>query len=87
MRNRKAAKLLDQVLSLLIPLEENQDAAAHQCDLAQNDLFEIDALTKLGGQVLAAAFMVFQGVQFYYIWLPGNEANNWGVQQRTITIG
>ena len=21
------------------------------------------------------------------IWLPGNEANNWGVQQRTITIG
>jgi UDP-GlcNAc:undecaprenyl-phosphate/decaprenyl-phosphate GlcNAc-1-phosphate transferase len=37
-----------------------------------DDLFEIDALTKLGGQVLAAAFMVFQGVQFYYIWLPGN---------------
>jgi len=37
-----------------------------------DDLFEIDALTKLGGQVLAAAFMVFNGVQFYYIWLPGN---------------
>jgi len=39
-----------------------------------DDLFEIDALTKLGGQVLAAAFMVFNGVQFYYIWLPGNGA-------------
>jgi UDP-GlcNAc:undecaprenyl-phosphate GlcNAc-1-phosphate transferase len=39
-----------------------------------DDLFELDALTKFGGQVLAAAFMVFQGVQFYYIWLPGNGA-------------
>jgi UDP-GlcNAc:undecaprenyl-phosphate/decaprenyl-phosphate GlcNAc-1-phosphate transferase len=38
-----------------------------------DDLFELDALTKFGGQVLAAGFMVFNGVQFYYIWLPGNE--------------
>ena len=37
-----------------------------------DDLFELDGLPKLGGQVLAAAFMVFQGVQFYYVWLPGN---------------
>ena len=38
-----------------------------------DDLFELDALTKFGGQVLAAGFMVYNGVQFYYIWLPGNE--------------
>lgn len=37
-----------------------------------DDLFELDALTKLGGQVLAAGFLVLNGVQFYYIWLPGN---------------
>lgn len=30
-----------------------------------DDLFELDALTKLGGQVLAAGFLVWQGVQFY----------------------
>ena len=38
-----------------------------------DDLFELDALTKFGGQVLASGFMVYNGVQFYYIWLPGNE--------------
>ncbi len=38
-----------------------------------DDLFDLDALTKFGGQVLAAGFMVYNGVQFYYIWLPGNE--------------
>ncbi len=37
-----------------------------------DDLFELDALTKFGGQVLAAGFLVYNGVQFYYIWLPGN---------------
>jgi len=37
-----------------------------------DDLFELDALTKLGGQVLAAGFLVLNGVQFYYLWLPGN---------------
>lgn len=36
-----------------------------------DDLLELDALTKLGGQVLAAGFLVLNGVQFYYIWLPG----------------
>jgi UDP-GlcNAc:undecaprenyl-phosphate GlcNAc-1-phosphate transferase len=39
-----------------------------------DDLLELDALTKLGGQVLAAAFLVLNHVQFYYIWLPGNGA-------------
>ena len=37
-----------------------------------DDLLELDALTKLAGQVLAAGFLVVTGVQFYYIWLPGN---------------
>ncbi len=38
-----------------------------------DDLLELDALTKLGGQILSAGFLVVNGVQFYYIWLPGNE--------------
>jgi UDP-GlcNAc:undecaprenyl-phosphate GlcNAc-1-phosphate transferase len=29
-----------------------------------DDLFEIDALSKLGGQVLAAGFLIFSGIQF-----------------------
>jgi UDP-GlcNAc:undecaprenyl-phosphate GlcNAc-1-phosphate transferase len=37
-----------------------------------DDLFELDALTKLGGQVLAAGFLVLNEVQFYYVWVPGN---------------
>jgi UDP-GlcNAc:undecaprenyl-phosphate/decaprenyl-phosphate GlcNAc-1-phosphate transferase len=37
-----------------------------------DDLFELDALTKLGGQVLAAGFLVLNGVQFYHVWVPGN---------------
>jgi UDP-GlcNAc:undecaprenyl-phosphate GlcNAc-1-phosphate transferase len=31
-----------------------------------DDLFEIDALTKLGGQVLAAGFLIAFGIQFYF---------------------
>jgi UDP-GlcNAc:undecaprenyl-phosphate/decaprenyl-phosphate GlcNAc-1-phosphate transferase len=37
-----------------------------------DDLFELDALTKLGGQVLAAGFLVLNEVQFYHVWMPGN---------------
>jgi UDP-GlcNAc:undecaprenyl-phosphate GlcNAc-1-phosphate transferase len=36
-----------------------------------DDLIELDALTKLGGQILAAGFMVLNGVQFYSLNLPG----------------
>ena len=36
-----------------------------------DDLIELDALTKLGGQVLAAAFLVLNDVQFYSLKLPG----------------
>jgi UDP-GlcNAc:undecaprenyl-phosphate GlcNAc-1-phosphate transferase len=32
-----------------------------------DDIFDIDALTKLGGQVLAAGLLVFLGVQFYFL--------------------
>ena len=31
-----------------------------------DDLFEIDALTKLGGQVLAAGFLIFSGIQYTF---------------------
>ena len=37
-----------------------------------DDLFELDALTKLGGQVLAAGFLVINQVQFFAIQLPGH---------------
>jgi len=48
-------------------------AGAMVCALGViDDLFELDALTKLGGQVLAAGFLVLNHVQFYYLWVPGN---------------
>jgi UDP-GlcNAc:undecaprenyl-phosphate GlcNAc-1-phosphate transferase len=31
-----------------------------------DDLFELDALTKLGGQVLVAGFLVYHGITFFY---------------------
>jgi UDP-GlcNAc:undecaprenyl-phosphate GlcNAc-1-phosphate transferase len=31
-----------------------------------DDLFELDALTKLGGQVLAAGFLILNGIQYWY---------------------
>jgi UDP-GlcNAc:undecaprenyl-phosphate/decaprenyl-phosphate GlcNAc-1-phosphate transferase len=37
-----------------------------------DDLFELDALTKLGGQVLAAGFLVVNQVQYYNFQLPGH---------------
>lgn len=36
-----------------------------------DDLFELDALTKLGGQVLAAGFLIAFGIQ--YVYLPGTD--------------
>jgi UDP-GlcNAc:undecaprenyl-phosphate GlcNAc-1-phosphate transferase len=38
-----------------------------------DDIFEIDALTKLGGQVLAAGLLVAFNVRFYY--LPGSDGS------------
>jgi UDP-GlcNAc:undecaprenyl-phosphate GlcNAc-1-phosphate transferase len=36
-----------------------------------DDLFELDALTKLGGQVLAAGFLILNGIQYILLPLPG----------------
>jgi UDP-GlcNAc:undecaprenyl-phosphate GlcNAc-1-phosphate transferase len=36
-----------------------------------DDLLELDALTKFGGQVVAASFLVLNGVQLYSVNLPG----------------
>jgi UDP-GlcNAc:undecaprenyl-phosphate GlcNAc-1-phosphate transferase len=36
-----------------------------------DDLLELDALTKLGGQLIAAGFLVFFEVQYYSFQLPG----------------
>ena len=35
-----------------------------------DDLFELDALTKLGGQVLAAGFLIFSGIQYLFFPTP-----------------
>jgi UDP-GlcNAc:undecaprenyl-phosphate GlcNAc-1-phosphate transferase len=36
-----------------------------------DDLFDLDALTKLGGQVLAAAFLILNGIQYFLFPQPG----------------
>ncbi len=36
-----------------------------------DDIYEIDALTKLGAQLIAVAILVFTGVQFRTVYLPG----------------
>ena len=38
-----------------------------------DDLLELDALTKLAGQVVAAGFLVFFEVQYYSLQLPGGD--------------
>lgn len=38
-----------------------------------DDLIELDAITKLGGQIIAAGYMVFEGVQFYGLSLSGEN--------------
>ena len=45
-----------------------------------DDLFELDALTKLGGQLLAAGFLVAFGVQFYFFTVPGGEVSSISAQ-------
>jgi UDP-GlcNAc:undecaprenyl-phosphate GlcNAc-1-phosphate transferase len=40
-----------------------------------DDLFELDALTKLGGQVLAAGFLVTFGIQYYFF--PQSDSTQW----------
>ena len=42
-----------------------------------DDIFDLDALTKLGGQVLAAGLLVANGVRFYYF--PGADGTQFGL--------
>ena len=52
-----------------------------------DDIFELDALTKLGGQVLAAGLLVTQGVRFYYF--PGADGTQFSlddVQGAVLTL-
>ena len=42
-----------------------------------DDIFDLDALTKLGGQVLAAGLLVALGVRFYYF--PGADGNQFAL--------
>ncbi|GAA5117770.1 MraY family glycosyltransferase [Alloalcanivorax gelatiniphagus] len=42
-----------------------------------DDIFELDALTKLGGQVLAAGLLVSMGVRFYYF--PGPDGTQFSL--------
>ncbi|MCW2779991.1 MAG: undecaprenyl/decaprenyl-phosphate alpha-N-acetylglucosaminyl 1-phosphate transferase [Marmoricola sp.] len=64
-------------------LSTAQDATFHDAEIVLiagamiclvgvlDDLIELDALTKFGGQLAAAGFMVLNGVQFYSLTLPG----------------
>jgi UDP-GlcNAc:undecaprenyl-phosphate GlcNAc-1-phosphate transferase len=38
-----------------------------------DDLFELDALTKLGGQVIAVAFLIWSGIQLQFIPISADE--------------
>jgi UDP-GlcNAc:undecaprenyl-phosphate GlcNAc-1-phosphate transferase len=42
-----------------------------------DDLFELDALTKLGGQIIAAGFLVFQNVQYQFF--PGSNDTQFSI--------
>ena len=45
-----------------------------------DDIFELDALSKFGGQVLAASLLVVFGVRFYFFpQLPGMDANQFSL--------
>ncbi|MBN9609518.1 MAG: undecaprenyl-phosphate alpha-N-acetylglucosaminyl 1-phosphate transferase [Actinobacteria bacterium 69-20] len=49
---------------------------------ALDDRFDLDAVTKLAAQVLAAAIMVFFGVQWIVMWLPTGD----GIHGTTVTL-
>ena len=52
-----------------------------------DDIFEIDALTKLGGQVLAASLLVAFGVQFYFFPSPdGSQFSLDSAQGALLTV-
>ena len=43
-----------------------------------DDLFELDALTKLGGQVIAVAFLIYS--QIYFVFLPTSSREQFSLQ-------
>ncbi|MBL0749529.1 MraY family glycosyltransferase [Nocardioides baculatus] len=52
-----------------------------------DDIFELDALTKLGGQVLAASLLVALGVRFYFFPAPdGNQISISDAQGALLTF-
>jgi UDP-GlcNAc:undecaprenyl-phosphate GlcNAc-1-phosphate transferase len=52
-----------------------------------DDLFELDALTKFGGQVLAAGFLVVNQVQYFSFQLPGrNQFSLTGAQSALLSV-
>jgi UDP-GlcNAc:undecaprenyl-phosphate/decaprenyl-phosphate GlcNAc-1-phosphate transferase len=52
-----------------------------------DDLFELDALTKLGGQVLAAGFLVVNQVQYFSFQLPGrSQFSMTGAQSALLSV-
>ncbi len=52
-----------------------------------DDLFELDALTKLGGQLLAAGFLVAFGVQFYFFTGPDGQVFSLDPTQSALLTG
>lgn len=51
-----------------------------------DDLYELDALSKFAGQVLAGVLVVTQGVQFYYLPLYGNYIGLDQIQAMIFTV-
>ena len=49
-----------------------------------DDIFELDALTKLGGQVLAAGLLVALGVRFWYF--PGADGTQFALDDAQGTL-
>ena len=52
-----------------------------------DDLYELDAITKLAGQVLAVGVMVVQGIQLYWLPLPGGVISPPPAQLAVLTAG
>ncbi|WBQ07405.1 glycosyltransferase family 4 protein [Kribbella sp. CA-293567] len=52
-----------------------------------DDLYELDAITKLAGQVLAVGVMVVQGIQLYWLPLPGGIFSPPPAQLAVLTAG
>ncbi len=51
-----------------------------------DDIWDLDALTKFAGQVLAAGLLTVQGVQFTWLWLPGGILSLGQAQGVVLTV-